>query len=102
MEVSVPKLRTEESLRSQRQATATARRTTVVSNVLKSASKYVNLLQFHEFSSSKFLQLIGILSVSGECIHFTLKTCQIVAGISMTPVNFTNFFEFVFWLDFGY
>ena len=43
-----------------------------------------------------------ILSVSGDCIHFTLKTCQIVAAISVTPVNFPNFFEFVFWRDFCY
>ena len=49
---------------------------------------YCNFTNFQ----SKFWK-IHINSISGHCIHFTLKTCR----LKVLPVNFTNFFDLYFW-----
>ena len=44
--------------------------------------------------TNEFL-LIHIASVSGQCVHYIFKICQIVEGISM--INKFNFYFLQFW-----
>ena len=63
--------------------------------------KIMSLVVISRTFPSKF-QLISIISVSGYCVHFTFKTCQIVSGKSMT-CQFHEFLNLFFggFLQFG-
>ena len=63
--------------------------------IAKTRPKQVHLMLFHKFSKANLSQIHTIF-VSDHCLHFTFKTCQIVAGTSMIR-QFHEFFEPIFW-----
>jgi hypothetical protein len=66
--------------------------------IAKTRQKIWSLDGISQVFPCKLLQ-IYITSVSG-CLHFTFKTCRIVAGASMIR-QFHEFLEFYFWRFFA-